>query len=112
MRISVSPDPMPEESLFVRSDHYPFVKRGVPAVFLMTGHGNGGKQAWDLFLSRVYHTPKDDLTQRIHWQAAARFAELNYAIARALADAEQRPLWYIRDYFGDAFAPAQQKARR
>ena len=27
MKIGVSPDPLPQETLFVRSDHYPFVKR-------------------------------------------------------------------------------------
>ena len=26
----VTPDPMPEENAFVRSDHYAFVKKGVP----------------------------------------------------------------------------------
>ena len=28
----VTPDPMPEEKAFVRSDHYAFVKKGVPAL--------------------------------------------------------------------------------
>ena len=35
--ISLSPDPMPEQALFTRSDHYSFVKAGIPSVFLMTG---------------------------------------------------------------------------
>ncbi len=33
----VTPDPMPEENTFVRSDHYSFVKKGVPALMLMGG---------------------------------------------------------------------------
>ena len=45
MGITVSPDPMPEELIFVRSDHYRFVLRGVPAILLMTGYANGGKAA-------------------------------------------------------------------
>lgn len=40
MGVSVSPDPMPQEAIFTRSDHYMFVRRGVPAVLLMTGHAN------------------------------------------------------------------------
>ena len=110
--VAVTPDPMPEQTLFVRSDHYRFVLRGVPSVFLMTGHASGGKAAWDYFLARVYHKPNDDLRQPIYWRAAARFAELNYRIARTLADRPQRPLWYSGSYFGEAFAPARPKAQR
>ena len=112
MGVAVSPDPMPDETLFVRSDHYPFVKRGVPAVFLMTGWANGGQQQWKRFLANDYHSVKDDLAQPIRWDQGARFAELNYRIARSMADSERRPMWYAGDYFGDTFAPTQPKARR
>ena len=112
MKVSVSPDPMPQETLFVRSDHYPFVRRGVPAVFLMTGYANGGRLVWQKFLADTYHSVKDDLGQPIRWEAGARFAELNYRIARNMADADQRPMWYAGDYFGETFAPSQPKAKR
>ena len=112
MGISVSPDPMPEEAIFTRSDHYMFVRRGVPAVLLMTGHANGGKSHWDSFLGKTYHTPKDDLTQKIDWNAGASYALLNYRIARAMADAPQRPMWLQSDYFGDLFDPRGPRAAR
>lgn len=112
MGVSVSPDPMPQERLFVRSDHYRFVQRGIPSVFLMTGYANGGRTAWARYLTFFYHQPSDDLAQPIRWTAGARFAELNYRIARALANAETRPLWFANDYFGDSFAPVQPRARR
>jgi hypothetical protein len=112
MKVSVSPDPMPQETLFVRSDHYPFVRRGVPAVFLMTGYANGGRLVWQKFLADTYHSVKDDLGQPIRWEAGARFAELNYRIARNMADGDQRPMWYAGDYFGETFAPSQPKAKR
>ena len=112
MGVAVSPDPMPDETLFVRSDHYPFVKRGVPAVFLMTGFANGGQQVWKRWLDDSYHSVKDDLSQPIRWTQGARFAQLNYRIARTMADADQRPMWYAGDYFGETFAPTQPKARR
>ena len=110
MNISVSPDPMPEEAIFTRSDHYMFVRRGVPAVLLMTGHANGGKAQWDNYMSKVYHTPADDLSQAINWDAGARYARLNYRIARAMADAPQRPMWLQGDYFGELFDPAGPRA--
>ena len=111
MGVAVSPDPMPEEAIFTRSDHYMFVRRGIPAVLLMTGHANGGKAKWDDFLGRVYHSTKDDLSQPIDWNAGARYALLNYRIARQLADSPQRPSWLPNDYFGELFAPAQGRRR-
>ncbi|HXG82108.1 MAG TPA: M20/M25/M40 family metallo-hydrolase [Sphingomicrobium sp.] len=110
MGISVAPDPMPAESLFTRSDHYMFVRKGVPAIFLMTGYANGGKAHWQNYLSKIYHSPKDDLSLPIDWQAGARYALLNYRIAKAMADARQRPMWLQGDYFGDLFDPGGRRA--
>jgi hypothetical protein len=112
MGVAVSPDPMPEEAIFVRSDHYRFVTRGVPAILLMTGFANGGAPVWKDFLANTYHKVNDDLSQPILWDQGARYAELNYRISRALADADQRPLWYRGDYFGDTFAPGRPRAER
>ncbi|MFD1610739.1 M28 family metallopeptidase [Sphingomonas tabacisoli] len=110
MNIALSPDPMPEEGIFTRSDHYRFVEQGIPAVFLATGYANGGEAAWKRFFANAYHQPADDMNQPIDWTAGARFAEVNYRITRALADADQAPRWYARDYFGDLFAPTAAKA--
>jgi hypothetical protein len=110
--VRVTPDPMPEESIFVRSDHYRFVLRGVPAILLMTGYGNGGEAKWRNYLSTIYHTPRDDISQPIDWRAGARYGELNYRIARALADGRDRPRWYRGDFFGESFAPGQPRAER
>ena len=110
MGVSVSPDPMPEEAIFTRSDHYQFVRRGVPAVPLMTGHANGGKDIWNSWLNKIYHSPQDDLTQKIDWDAGARYALLNYRISRAMADAPSRPMWLQGDYFGDLFDPKGPRA--
>jgi Zn-dependent M28 family amino/carboxypeptidase len=110
MGIALSPDPMPAENIFVRSDHYRFVQQGVPAVFLATGYANGGEAAWKAFFDKAYHQPADDMNQPIDWQAGARFAEVNYRITRALADADEAPRWYTGDYFGTLFAPNAAKA--
>jgi hypothetical protein len=112
MQIQLAPDPMPEQGVFTRSDHYPFVKQGVPAVFLVTGYANGGQKVWGDFLGGAYHSPNDDLTQKIDWQSGARFAEVNYRIMRAMADAETPPLWIEGDFFGDTFAPKGARAKK
>ena len=108
--LALSPDPLPAEGLFTRSDHYRFVQEGVPAVFLMTGFSGPGKAAFEHFLKTDYHQPSDQMSLPFHWEAAAKFSKVNYAIAREIADEPQAPLWYKGDFFGDAFAPDAEKA--
>ena len=86
MGVKLSPDPMPEQAVFVRSDHYAMAKKGIPAVMLATGMANGGDKAWATYLSNNYHRPSDDMSLPILWIAGAKFAELNYRVVRALAD--------------------------
>jgi Zn-dependent M28 family amino/carboxypeptidase len=112
MGVKLSPDPMPQESIFVRSDHYMFVRQGVPAVFLATGFANGGEKSWGDFLGGAYHHPGDDMAQKIDWTAGARFAEANYRITRAMADGDTPPQWFAKDFFGDLFAPSAAKASK
>ena len=38
-----------------------------------------------------------------HWLDLARFAEVNFIIAKALANAPTRPAWNEGDFFGDLF---------
>ncbi|HEY8572236.1 M28 family metallopeptidase [Phenylobacterium sp.] len=112
MGVKLSPDPMPEEGLFTRSDHYRFVEAGVPSTFLMTGFGNGGEAQFRGFLAKCYHKPCDDLSQPISYAAGAKFAKINYEIARELADAPQRPVWNPGDFFGEKFRRRGQAADR
>jgi Zn-dependent M28 family amino/carboxypeptidase len=112
MGVTLSPDPMPLENLFVRSDHYSFVKQGVPSVFLVTGFKNGGEKAIKDFQKRHYHQVSDDMSLPFDWNAAARFAKINYLIAREIADREQAPLWYAGNQYGDRYAKGAPKAPR
>lgn len=101
--VPMSPDPAPEMGLFVRSDHYRFVQQGVPSVFLWPGQKGAGKAAWADFFANRYHRPSDDLTQPIDWEQAVRFVTVNYTIARAIADDDQRPVWNKGDFFGTLY---------
>jgi Zn-dependent M28 family amino/carboxypeptidase len=110
MNVALSDDPLPEEGLFTRSDHYPFVQAGVPSVFLMTGFRNGGEEKFRGFLGGNYHSVRDELGQPFNWRAGARFAELNYRISRELANAPTAPRWYLGSFFGDTLGGNQPRA--
>ncbi len=103
MGVKLSPDPLPEENIFVRSDHYSFVKAGVPSVFLIIGFENGGEAIFRNFLATHYHAPSDDISLPFLYEEGARFTDLNYRIARALADADAAPTWNEGDFFGETF---------
>ena len=108
--VKLSPDPDPEQSNFVRSDHYRFVQEGVPSVFLVTGPAGAGKAAVGEFLDKHYHRVSDQTDLPFNWDAAAKFARINYLIARDIADAPQAPRWYSNSFFGTTFAKDAPKA--
>jgi len=108
--INVSEDPLPEQSLFVRSDHYNFVREGVPSLFLMTGFSSPDPR-WDEgegfmgFLNTHYHRQTDQLDGELEvlFEQGAKFANINYIIAREIADSDERPAWNEDSYFGNLF---------
>ncbi len=103
MDLPVSPDPMPEEGIFVRSYHFRFVQKGIPSVFLWPGQKGPGKAAVEDFMSHRYHRPGDEIDQGIDWSQGPRFVSVNYAIAREIADGAERPVWNKGDYFGTLY---------
>lgn len=108
MNLELIPDPWPEQGLFTRSDHYMFVRQGIPSIFLATGmasfqKGEDGAKQWEHFLTTNYHQPTDDLKLPFNFDAAARFAQLNYNIALEIANAAEKPTWNKGDFFGDTF---------
>jgi Zn-dependent M28 family amino/carboxypeptidase len=98
--VTMSPDPDPAQGIFVRSDHYRFVQQGVPSVFLWPGQAGPGKAATAEFFAKRYHQPSDEISQPIDWSQGIRFVDANYAIAREIADGDQRPRWNKGDFFG------------
>jgi len=107
--VNLSPDPMPQEGIFTRSDHYRFVQQGIPSVFLVTGWGmdTAGKNGGEIFmefLSKTYHSPADEIDQAIDYSAGAKFAYVNWLITSAIANDNERPRWNDGDFFGETFA--------
>ena len=106
--VKLSPDPWPEQNLFTRSDHYSFVKQGVPAVFLVPGLQSkdpniDGSAVFSNFLQSHYHLPSDDMSQDFVWQAAETFTKVNMQIGLTLANQANRPYWNKDSFFGNTF---------
>lgn len=107
--LKLSPDPWPEQALFTRSDHYSFVKQGIPSIFIVPGLESAdpnidGSAQFGKFISTNYHKPSDDLNQAFNWKAAVKFTLVNYEIGNTLANQEKRSSWNDGDFFGNTFA--------
>ncbi|MBW3566602.1 MAG: M28 family peptidase, partial [Proteobacteria bacterium] len=105
----LSPDPRPEEVIFVRSDQYSFVKAGIPAVFLVPGFTSSddtvdGEALWRDFEDEHYHGVGDDLSLPFDAESAKRFAMANFLIGLDVANRDALVQWKEGDFFGERFA--------
>lgn len=106
--VKISPDPIPEQTVFMRSDHFSFVRQGIPALFIKSGSetGNPNLDGTKLNLdwrATIYHTPQDDMNQPFDFNSAAKHAQLQFLIAYLTAQSDQRPTWNQGDFFGTKF---------
>ena len=99
--IAVQNDPEPERNIFIRSDQYSFIQKGVPALFLSVGYNAGTPEARTMaeWFATRYHAPSDDVEQPIDRQAADRFNELMVRLTTRIANAKQRPTWNSGSFF-------------
>lgn len=102
--VGASEDPLPAMTIFTRSDHYPFMRAGVPAVMLFPGLASdvAGQQRW---FGRVHHTPRDRFDQGIDWGAAVTYATANLMIGYEVANRTDRPTWLAARFFFQREAP-------
>lgn len=105
---TVSPDPMPDETIFVRSDQYSFVRTGVPSIYLSSGEKPLDPAVdlpalWEAHLKQRYHKPSDDMNQTVDWPSTGAFALLTADIVRDTANATPAPAWLPGDFFGGLF---------
>ena len=107
--MTLSPDPWPEQAIFTRSDHYSFVKEGVPAVYIIPGlqgveDGVDGGQIFGQFLGTNYHMPSDEFGPEFKDAAIRRFTQVNVLVGEAVANQINKPAWNEGDFFGNTFA--------
>ena len=96
---SYIPDPRPEAGGFYRSDHFPFAKRGVPAISFgggieVIGGKPGDAQAWAQAYGRdKYHQPADEWSA--DWRMDGMVADLTllHDLGSDLANSRTWPEW-------------------
>jgi len=93
--IAVQNDPEPERGLLRRSDQWPFLQAGIPATNFVFGYrpGSESERIYRQWYREGYHTPKDDLKQRIDWKAAADFNGFYYALVERVTGKDAAPAW-------------------
>jgi len=109
----VTPDPMPEENAFVRSDHYPFVKKGVPALMLLGGPA-GEVTAWipraQKWMETDYHSPSDTVKPNWDWTGPQTLAQLGMIIGLRVASADTMPAWRATSPFNKPRNPPKAQS--
>ncbi len=100
--INVIPDPIPDEKVFYRSDHYSFVERGVPALMLL-GAPAGEKETW---IKRIkdwektdYHQPGDVIQPTWAWEGAETVAEVMAILGWRVSEIDAMPNWLSTSRF-------------
>lgn len=100
--LTVIPDPMPEEKSFYRSDHYFFVKKGVPGIMILGAPG-GEVSAWTKRMKEWektdYHQPTDTIKPEWDWTGPHTLAVLSAVMGMRIANGEEMPSWLPQSPF-------------
>ena len=114
---AIALDPVPEAGHYYRSDHFPFAKRGVPALHAGAGEDliKGGREAGaserkDYIVNR-YHQPADEWKPDWDYSGAIQDLNLLYTLGHDLANSKLWPEWKPGAEF-KAIRDASAKDRR
>ncbi|MCU0458505.1 MAG: M28 family peptidase [Bacteroidales bacterium] len=95
----IMPDPNPETGMYFRSDHFPFAKIGVPALF---ARGNcdsrefgkewAAEQEKD-YIKNKYHKPADNYYHEMNFDGIAEDARAILDVSYRIVTSDIRPRW-------------------
>jgi Zn-dependent M28 family amino/carboxypeptidase len=112
--LRVTPEPNPEAGWYFRSDHYPFARRGVPAIAFRAGRdlvdgGTAAGNAWvEAYNARHYHQTTDEFDPAWTFAGTAQEAAVALELGRALANDASWPAWHPGVEFGAARAATDE----
>jgi Zn-dependent M28 family amino/carboxypeptidase len=100
--VKVIPDPRPDEKSFYRSDHYFFVKRGIPGMMLL-GAPAGDTRVWIERMKQWektdYHQPTDTMRDDWNWEGPRTVARLMAVIGFRISNDANMPTWVATSPF-------------
>jgi hypothetical protein len=93
MGIEIRPDLEPERNLNQRTDHFPFLRMGVPATNFVFGFdpGTEAERRYREWYQVRYHRPQDDMGQPLDWGAARDMNAFFYRLVADVANDDVRP---------------------
>ena len=98
-------NPAPEQGAFFRSDHYPFAKKGVPALFAVGGPASDPEPTTELierfqnYGMNGYHKPADEYDSSWDMRGITGDARIYFRTGYALANDDRIPNWYLGNEF-------------
>ncbi|GBF58659.1 bacterial leucyl aminopeptidase [Candidatus Phycosocius bacilliformis] len=114
---SFTPDRNPQFGLFYRSDHFPFARAGVPAMFptsgttLVKGGVAAGEAATKEWFDKRYHKPQDEYDPAFDFAGALMDLTATRSLMLEIANSRTWPQWTKGDEF-EALRKASDTARR
>ena len=102
MGIEIRPDMEPERNLNQRTDHWPFLRIGVPATNFVFGFdpGTDAELRYREWYNSRYHRPQDDMGQPIDWNAARDMNTFFYRLVADVANDPVRPSFVAGSQWG------------
>ncbi len=99
--VPLQTDLEPNRNIFIRSDQYSFIRKGIPALALKFGFEKGSpeERLHKEWLTNRYHAPSDDANQPVDLVAAAQFNRIARELAVQVANQPERPLWNKESFF-------------
>lgn len=100
-RLGMFDDAEPDQVVFVRSDQYSFIRRGIPALMpnIAPRPGTAEVQLSNQWFETRYHAQADDLKQPVNIEAATQYDAFVMALALRIANAPHAPQWHRSSFF-------------
>ena len=89
-------DPIPEQNIFERSDHYNFAKHGVPSVLY-----GPGVTAFDKEIQKYYHQLNDEV-ETLDFDYLTKVYKVFIKASEDIANSEPSPFWTEGDKYENA----------